>query len=135
LRNTFSFGSRLLSVEAMKSLNWSKVTARHSQSMPPNPSSSLSAVACSTISASSVGSASLSVGSETFLRLLARRAALAFLEFFFGFGVGGGGGGGSVLRYRRLSSRTIYVRSSESHPNGSILCLIHVSVVYINIYE
>jgi hypothetical protein len=47
---------------------------------------------------------------------------LAFLEFFFGFAGGGGGGGGSVRRYNRLSSSTKYVRSSESHPNGSILC-------------
>jgi len=107
LRNTFSLGSRLFSIEPMKSLNCSRVTARHSQVMPPNPSSPVSNVACSSIAGSSVGSASLSTGSETFLRLLARNAAFAFLEFFFALGAGGGGGGGSVLRYRRLSSRTM----------------------------
>jgi hypothetical protein len=111
----------LLSIEVMKELNSSRVTARHSHVMPPNPSSSLSVVRCSATSASSIGSVSLSVVSETFLRLLARSAAFAFFEFFFAFGAGGGDGVGSALRYNRLSSRTTYVRSSESQPKGSIL--------------
>jgi hypothetical protein len=79
--------------------------------------------------ASSSGSISLSAASDIFLRLLALKAAFAFFEFFFGFGAGSGGGGGSVRRYNRLSSRMKYVRSSESHPNGSMRCIRYVSEI------